>query len=323
MKTIRTMNKIVRRGIGVAAAITFAAGCSSTTDETTGTKAQAESTSKIYDIVPQDVTAVWWIAPFNPAAFVDPLCSALPECGNPCFRYKLDGNLIDRIDCQWHKDAVGGMLGGLAYSANWGMDPQSLYDNREWTSLKDSHNYRGFLKISNMTIRCQDDRPRTWDDGSAFDPHLEQSSGYTLGMDSELAWGFPHNLSAEASGSCVEFKSEVSSRVGFAERNLLHATLGINAPFIYANATVKVCCDGAVTVNVDRTVFPTMAVFSGGKRMAKVDQADLVPFTVSPGVPPPSLPFDAPGDGVVAPAGQSISFTTQAVVIDEDEGVTW
>jgi hypothetical protein len=318
-----------RAAVAAAVALMSVVGCSSAPDDAVDTAAQASSTSPIYDIVPQDVTAVWWIASFNPFAYVEPLCQALPDCKRPCDAAAaaniLDPRAIDdRAECEIRKQVISGLLEGLAASANIGQDPQSLYSNAEWNDLKWRRDYRGYLKISNMTLRCQDGQTIPWDDGSYFNPVMEQSPGYTLLVESEWKSGYPRNLDVTNNGSCVDFHQVVSSRLGNAlgERFGLWVGLGLNAPFIYADANVRVCCDGSVSVDIQRSIFPTMAVFNGGAPVTRVAQADLVGFMVSPGTPPPIPPFQGNGDGTFAPGGQGVSYVASAYVYDENQAVT-
>ncbi len=319
--------KTQRAAVAVVVALAGVVGCSSAPDDALGTAEQASSTSPIYDVVPQDVTAVWWIATFNPYSYIEPLCQALPDCKTVCDRAAAASifdptAFLDYKECDWRHSVIEGMLNGLAASANIGQDPQSLYSNDDWNDLTWRRDYRGYLKISNMTLRCQDGQTIPWDDGSYFHPVMEQSSGYTLLMPSEWRQGFPRNLDVTNNGSCVDFHQAVSSRVATAERAGLWATLGLNAPFVYADANVHVCCDGRVTVDIQRSVFPTMAVFNGGAPVTRVAQADLIGFMVSPGTPPPIPPFQGVGDGVTAPAGQGVSYNATADVYNEDQAVT-
>lgn len=187
------------------------------------------------------------------------------------------------------------VLDGLRLSGN--PPPPDALSGGALEQWKASREYRGYAHF-HTTLGCTNGRPSTvWSDA-------DSSTGYTKfpGLNTFGAGDIKSGYAASSvavRGACVEVKERHSSRVAHGERSIQFNATGYDAPYIYADTTETVCCDGSAELQIHHSSFPDTRLYLEGTKRARNAAGDFGTFLVSGG-----QKWSEDGQGNMAPAGR-------------------
>ncbi|CAG8769730.1 21730_t:CDS:1, partial [Dentiscutata erythropus] len=82
----------------------------------------------------------------------------------------------------------------------------------------------------------------------------------------------------------------------------------MDAPFIFTNINIKVCCDRQVSITIDCSIFPQTCLYIDGKMVGEREQTDLGKFIQSGGSQPDPSKLSKAGHGKIAYSGKSLTY---------------
>ncbi|CAG8528343.1 13131_t:CDS:2, partial [Dentiscutata heterogama] len=196
-------------------------------------------------------------------------------------------------------------------------------DFASWVVKKE---YRGYIHIPSFDVSCDASGhlikfdPR---DPDYLDQHNPTQHPDKVTDDSRNPYGYtkvwPFYQSADiytkdlsyngiryaknSDNTCFGIHDARSSRVASLERAYQHVLLGYDAPFIYGNIDMSVCCNRQVSVAFSCAVFPEARLYINGKKVGEQTQGSLGDFIVSGG-----KTNNKDGVGNFAPPGSGINW---------------
>ncbi|CAG8705691.1 11656_t:CDS:1 [Gigaspora margarita] len=108
--------------------------------------------------------------------------------------------------------------------------------------------------------------------------------------------------------TCLNILDFRTSRLSNCSRYAQQELTGTDAPFIFTNVNMKVCCNRQVSITIDRSVFPQTRLYIDGKMVGEQEQTDLGQFILSGGRQPDPSKLSKVGHGKIARSGKSLTY---------------
>jgi hypothetical protein len=182
-----------------------------------------------------------------------------------------------------------------------------------WVQFQQSREYRGYIHLSPLRLACD---PQ----GNAVAFSQTASDEYSYGFTKEPAnfvfpfffgdvWNATNFNGASISSDAISVTAtdQRASRLDEADRQKALLLLGYDAPFIYATVTNRVSCSTTPptsSVAVQRSIFPTTALYINDSVLSEAVQKDLEGFVQSGGTD-----YHLPGTGNFAPQGTGLKYS--------------
>jgi len=202
-----------------------------------------------------------------------------------------------------------------------------------WDQFKATQEYRGLVHVANINARCRAGVlvPLAGREGmSGPSAYTDASGEFSDGFTKEGLFDGPHTYSdgegyegadfrtlfgdVSVGASCLTVTSQAAARLASLARQGQFVFTDFDAPFIWFSLRETMCCDGSVHVDVSRSAFPASTLYIDNAQLGEAAQLGIGTFITSGG---DKGQFHPTGQGNLAPAGDVMSWTGQALQITE------
>ncbi|CAG8765441.1 52_t:CDS:2, partial [Cetraspora pellucida] len=202
-------------------------------------------------------------------------------------------------------------------------DPPTSFSNMnsiggdfdKWARSKE---YRGYIHIPSFNVKC--DASGNLVTANPRDPDYRNKENPTKSPDqvddaernpygyTKIPWYARSKCPNEYEPADVYTEDLTTSRLSNCSRYAQQELTGTDAPFIFTNINMKVCCNRQVSITIDRSVFPQTRLYIDGKMVGEQEQTDLGQFISSGGRQPDPSKLSKVGHGKIARSGKSLTY---------------
>jgi len=217
-----------------------------------------------------------------------------------------------------------------------GSFPPGIPGSILWDEWRNSREYRGYTHVPTFQLTCNNLQltsfalpmdPQYVDDQNPTSkpndiPTVDQGRspyGYTKipveGLyDPADVYAVPYNgLSWSSNDSCLEVLDRRASRIAISERDSQFNSIlpNTDAPFVFREVQLQFCCTQSclgTIVRIARSTFPTTHLYIDDNTAGEAPQGQLGQFIASAGYIASFGDLSTPGNGVLAPEGDALTW---------------